>query len=60
MDKIFVLRRKKFGRIDSWGRIFSQPGNELGVSSFLAKNKLLNAFLLYLVPSCEQACSQID
>jgi hypothetical protein len=44
----------------TWGRIFSQAGNELGVSSFLARNELFNAFPLYLVPSCERACSQID
>jgi hypothetical protein len=42
------------------GRIFSQAGNKLGASSFLARNELLNAFPLYLVPSWERACSQID
>jgi hypothetical protein len=42
------------------GRIFSQAGNELGTSSFLARNELLNDFPLQLVPSWERAHSQTD
>ncbi len=41
------------------GRIFSQAGNHLAPSSFLAKNELINDRPLYLVPSWERARSQL-
>ncbi len=31
MEKIFVLRRKKFGRIDSWGKKFNTGGRWLAI-----------------------------
>ncbi len=39
---------------------FSQAGNELEASSFLAGNKFLNDFPLHLMPSWERARSQTD
>jgi hypothetical protein len=42
------------------GCIFSQAGNELGTSLFLANNKFLNNYTLYLMHSCERARSQTD
>jgi hypothetical protein len=44
----------------SRGRIFSQAGNELGASSFLAGNEFLNDFPLHIVPSWERARSRTD
>jgi hypothetical protein len=41
-------------------RVFSQARNEVGVSSFLTRNEILNAFPLHLVNSWEQARSQTD
>ncbi len=46
--------------IDSRGRIFSQAGNKLGESSFLAGNEFLNDFPLHLVPCWERASSRTD
>jgi hypothetical protein len=40
-------------------RIFSQAGNEVWTSSFLARN-LLNAFPVYLIPGWDLACFQTD
>jgi hypothetical protein len=37
---------------------FSQAGNELEVSSLLARNELLNAFPIHHVSNCERARSQ--
>ncbi len=48
------------GTMEIWGRIFSQAGNELGASSFLAMHILLNVVPIYLVPSWERACSKND
>ncbi len=42
------------------GRNFSQTANELGPSSILARNELINAYTLYLIASLEWAWSQTD
>ncbi len=42
-----------------WGCIFSQARNELGASSFLARDKFLYDFPLYLMPSWKQVRSQV-
>ncbi len=58
--KNLCFTKKKFGRIDSRGRIFSQAEKELGLSSFLSKSKVPNDFPFYLEHSWERTRFQTD